>query len=448
MEKNRLLHDNLGSLFIAFVLPTVMAELLAGIQSIIDGMFIGNYVSANAMSSINIASPFIQMIFGCAMVVSTGAVSYLGRVIGQKDYQKAENVFKSALIGLTTMLIIIEICGLIFAKEIALFLGANEALLRDSIIYIRVFMLFAPFVGLMNFFGFVDRILDKPKNYLYATITCLITNIVADYLAVKVLGLGVAGAAFATGLAFFNGCFIVIQPLLDHKSIFNIHKGKFNIQLFKELSINGSSEGIGYLSTAITIFLFNTAFMHFVGEEGIAAFTIVSYIGNFTALIMFGISDGIVSIASCNFGAKQYDRVRKTFYLAAMLNFMFGLICFAILHNFSYEIISIFLKDNPTVVNIAVAGSFYYALSFLFVGFNILQSGFNTAVGNAYSSLLISGCRGIVFNFIGISIFPRILKLTGVWLTFPFAEISTALVCIIIMLLKHKLYFGFKSEKC
>ncbi len=446
MEKSRLLHNNLGTLFLAFVLPTVAAEVLAGIQGIIDGMFIGNYVSANAMSSINIVSPFVSMIFGVAMVVSTGAVSYLGRVIGQHDYQKAEDVFKSALIGLIVLLLIVEFMGLIFAKDIAQFLGANDVLLNDAVVYIRVFMLFTPCAGLMNFFGFTDRVLDHPKNYLYATITCLFTNIIADYIMVKVLRFGVAGAALATGLAFFNGCFIVIQPLLDHNSIFNIYKGKFRSQLFKELSINGSSEGIGYISTAITIFLFNTAFMHFVGEAGIAAFTIVSYIGNFTALIMFGISDGIVSIVSCNYGAKQFERVRKTFYFAAFLNFMFGVICFAVLSVYGREIISIFLKDNQKVVDLAVAGSAFYAFSFMFVGFNILQSGFNTAVGNAYSSLFISGCRGMIFNVIGIAIFPRFLKLTGVWLTFPFAEISTALVCIIIMLCKHKLYFGSKTE--
>ena len=446
MEDNRLLHEKISTLFITFVLPSVIAEVICGIQGIVDGIFIGNFVSANAMSSINIVSPYVSLSIGFIMVVCTGTVSYLGRAIGGNDLVKAKDIFKSSLVGLGVLIATIALIGFVEAKPIALLLGANEVLLADAITYIRVYVVFVPFLAFMNLFGFVNRLLGKPQLYLYGTISCLIANVIADYIVVKVLNLGVAGAAFATGFAYIVGFVIVAGPLFKRDSIVNIFDGHYYWPHFKELSINGSSEGIGSASMAITVFLFNAAFMHYVGEDGIAAFAIISYIGNFTSLAMFGISDGIVSIASCNYGAKAYDRVRKTFYSAVIVNFVLGAICCAILVFFNRPIIEIFLQDNPIVLDIASAGSIYYAFSFLLVGFNILQSGFNTAVGNAYASLLISGLRGVVFNFIGIMILPRMFELTGVWMTFPFAEIATSLVCVIIMFNKKQLYFKIDKE--
>ena len=441
MNQNSLLDKSIFALFFSFVLPSVISEVLVGVQGIVDGIFVGNFINANAMSSINIASPFTQFILGCTMVVSTGTVSYLGRSLGENDLEKSQNSFHSAFIGLGCFALFFTFAGVFFAKPIALFLGASDVLMKDTILYIRVLSFFIPSIAYMLLFGFVDRLLGKPKYYLFATFSCLITNVFADFIFIKVLNLNVGGAALATGLAYFSGLLITIWPIISRHNLINIYNGHFCKNIFNDILINGSSEGVSYVSTAITIFLFNSAFMYFAGESGIAAFAIMSYIGNFTALIMFGVSDGIVSIVSTNYGAQKFNRVRKTFYIAALINFIAGIICFLFLKFNNRSLISAFLDADQDVIELAVNGSFYYGISFLFVGFNILQSGFNTAVGNAFESLLISGCRGFVFNFIGIMIFPRFLKLLGVWITFPFSEFSTVIVCLLIMLHKPFLYF-------
>lgn len=440
MEKNSLLEEKISKLFIFFVIPTLFAEVISGIQGMIDGLFLGNLVSANAMASVNIATPYMQLILGGAMVVCTGTLSYLGRTLGENNIQKAQDIFKSCVVGLIGLSLCFTIIGFTFANQIADLLGANEILHQASSQYIQIIACFAPMISFMLLFGTVGRLLGKPQLYLYSNIVCLMTNIVADWITIYHFNMGITGAALSTGLAFTAGTCIVMQPLCSKDSSLQLFKGTFHKQLFLDAAYNGSSEGMTYLSSALALFLFNRAFIHFAGESGVAAFTIINYIGNFVALMMFSVSDGIGSILSINYGAKKMDRVRQTFYSAITINFISGLFVFIILYFFSQDIIQLFVHDEPAIIEMAVLGSKLYGLSFLFNGFNIVQSGFHTSVGNAGLSFLIAACKGIIFISIGIYLLPLFFDINGVWLTLPFAEFMTVIVCLVIMLKKKELF--------
>lgn len=446
MNQNRLLTDRLSILFLQYVFPSIIAMVLSGIQGMVDGIFLGNFVGSNAMASVNIATPFLQLIIGSAMIVCTGTLSYLGRIIGENNINTAKDIFKSALIGLGVISITILLSGVLFHDKISVLLGANQALFEFTSDYLLVISIFTPFIEFMLLFGFVNRLLGKPQLYLYATVVCLISNVVLDFVFLKVFNLGIIGAAMATGISYLLGFLIVLKPIISRKNIVNIFEGRFRGNLFLKAVQNGSSEGVTYISTALTLFLFNLAFIHFAGENGVAAFTVINYIGNFVTLIMFGISDGISSIVSCNYGAGNLKRIRKTFYTATAINFIIGGICVLILFLFSKSLITVFLKENFAVINMACAGAKIYAFSFLFNGFNIIQSGYHTAVGNALNSFLIAASRGILCILIGIMIFPAILGLNGIWITLPFAEIMTLGFCLILMMKNKKLYFGNEQK--
>lgn len=437
MNKVKLLEEKISKLLVFFVIPTLFAEVISGIQGMVDGIFLGNFVDANAMASVNIATPYMQLILGGAMVVCTGTLSYLGRTLGENKIEKAQNIFKSCSIGLGILSLLFLVVGFVFSEKIALLLGANETLLLGTSQYIKILALFAPMLSYMLLFGTVGRLLGKPQLYLYSNIACLLTNVLADFITIKVLHLGIGGAAFSTGLAFTAGMLLVMQPLCSKESPIRLFEGHFKKKLFFEAAYNGSSEGITYVSSALALFLFNHAFITIAGEKGVAAFTIINYLGNFVSLMMFSVSDGIGSIVSYNYGAKRMDRMKKTFYLAMCLNLTMGIMVFVILNFFSKELIQIFVHDEPLIIEMAVKGAQLYGISFLFNGFNILQSGYQTSVGNAGLSFLIAACKGIIFISLGIYVLPILFDINGVWLTLPFAEFMSVLVCFIIMM-KHK----------
>ena len=432
-HNNTLLTERLPRLFLLFVLPAVISMVISGTQSMIDGIFLGRFAGVNAMASVNIAGPYMQIITGCTMVICIGTFSYLGRTLGENtNPQKAKDIFRTAVVSLAACALILMAAGLFLSRPLALLLGANEVLLDETALYIRTVAVFIPAICFMMHFGFTARLLEKPHLYLIATLCCVSCNVIMDYLAVKVLGLGVVGAAAATGLSYLSGLLVVVRPFLSRKSIVNLFEGTFHWDILRSSSFNGSSEGITSISAALTMYLFNTAFMGFAGESGVAAFTVINYAGNFVVLVMFGVSDGISTLVSYNYGAKLLLRVKKTLRAALMINFCIGLLIFTVLHLFSRQMVGIFVSDNEFVTAMAVQGAALYSFCFLMNGFNIVQSGYYTSMGDALASVIISASRGIVFISTGIFLLPQFLGINGVWLTPLFAELMTVLVCLII----------------
>lgn len=440
MKENGLLTEPLPRLFWRYVLPAMAAMVLDGIQGIVDGLFLGNFVGADAMASVNIANPYFQVIIGGSMIICTGTMSAIGRALGAGDGKRAKDIYHSALLVLLGLSLAILMAGVLGAAPLARFLGANEVLLEGSEQYIHTLAFFAPVIAFKILFGFSGRLVGKPQLYLAGTITTISANIILDYVTVGLMGLEVRGAAFATGLAYLAGLLVVAGPMFRKETVLNVYDGRFRSGEILYAAFNGSSEGVTYAAAALTVFLMNRSFMAYAGESGVAAFTIINYVGNFVTLLMFGMSDGISPILSNNYGAGNKERIQKTLRAALIANFLLGLALFGIFWIWGRNLISLFLDGDQgeQVISLAVRGAKIYGLCFLANGFNIVQSGYHTALGDAVSSILIAASRGIVFVPIGLALFSRILGIDGVWVSLPFAEVVTVGVCFWIGMAKKK----------
>ncbi|GAA0181744.1 multidrug efflux MATE transporter CdeA [Clostridium sediminicola] len=439
MSENILGTDKISRLFIKYSIPAIISMVISGAQIIIDGIFLGNFVGQNALASVNIVQPFMQVIIGVSMIMGVGSLSFIGRKLGEDKKEEAQNAFKTAFQFITIIALIITLVGCLFSKEIAVTLGASPILLEGVSIYIRTIALFAPLMCLMFIFGFTNRVVGKPEAYLGGMILSIIVNISLDYVFIKELGFGIRGAAFATGIAHVSALLIVVIPMLNKKNVVNIFKGKFDKSLILPMLYNGSSEGVISFSTATTAYLFNITFMKIAGEAGVAAFTIINYISQFGILIMFGISDGITPILSYNYGNKRQDRLNDTLNLASKVNLAIGLILFLTLFIFGKHLIALFASGNKQVLNLAVSGSRLYSFAFLLCGFNIIRSGYFTAMGDAKASIILSASRGIIFIVLGINILPMLVGNNGIWLTVPFAESMAFIVGIYLLKKNNKI---------
>lgn len=428
MNDNILLTKNIPFLFKKFVIPSVIAMLITGLQSMIDGLFTGNILGPNAMASINISLPFVQVIIALSMIVSIGSQSFMGLSIGSGEIDNAKDAFKTSIIIISSVGFLITIVGFIFNKQIAIILGSSELLLDYVSTYIKYVALLAVPASLSFLFGFSTRILEKPEVYFRGTILSLFVNIILNYILIYKLKLGVMGAAIATGTAYTSVMFVVIWDFLKKESVINIFDGKFNKNVIKPILYNGSSEGVNSLSSALNAFLFNMAFMRISGELGVAAFTAISYIAQFGTIMMFGISDGIGPIVSYNYGSKSYERVKEVLKLSSKVIMSIGIFIFVLLFFFGENLVNLFVSGEDEVVRLAVDGAKIYSLAFFMNGFNIVYSGFFTAIGDAKSSVIVASGRGILFVPLGIIILPQIFGVDGVWLSIPFAELITFVI--------------------
>ena len=429
MDQKILGTEKLSKLFIKFTIPSIIGMIFVGIQGIIDGLFVGNVLGGNALASVNLVQPYMQIIMAAALIISVGAQSIIGINLGKGESEKAQNIFRTASILLILISILVTILGVFFSEKIALILGANEVLLEGSSTYIQIISYFTAFIAIMFLFEMIVRVIGKPNISLVSMIISVVLNIILDYLLINKFNLGIKGAALATGISYTMAFLINMIPFVSKKTIINLYKGRFDKSVLFQMIYNGSSEGVSSISNAISMFLFNTALMKIAGENGIAAFSIINYIAQVGYMVLFGISDGIRPIISYNFGAQNENRVNKTLKISIIVNIIIGAIIFIVMATFSKQLIEIFLKDGKYVVEIASTGAKIYGIAFLFNGTNILISSYFTAIDDPKNSIIVAMSRGIVFILIGIVILPYIFGINGIWITIVFADIMTILLC-------------------
>lgn len=429
-SNNILESKDIKKLFLKYSIPSVLAMIITGSQTIIDGLFVGNLIGPNSLAAINIVKPFIELVLGSGFVISIGMVSIIGRRLGEGCKEEAQDTFRTSTILLLTVCMIIGIMGVLFSSQISRLLGASKLLLADASTYMFCLSLFFPFIGLNIILGFACRVIGKPERYLQGSIVSLCVNIIGDLIFVKYLKFGMGGAALATALAYSVSFIIVLIPMSDRRADINLFKGKFNKKLIVPTLYNGGSEGITSFSAAITTYLFNMTFMRIAGEAGVVAFTSICYLSHFGILLVFGISDGIGPIISYKFGNKRFDQIKEVMILSYKVQAVIGIVMFSIMFFFNKALIQMFSSVDKDVLQIAVLGAKIYSFMFIMSGFNIVSSGFFTAIGGAKTSMVISMARGLVFILCGINILPHIFGVTGIWLTVPTAELLTVMICL------------------
>ncbi len=427
-EHNILLTAKIPKLIVKFATPALIAMLVSGVQGMVDGMFVGNVIGPEAMASVNIAIPFLQLIIGLSMIISIGSQSHIGLMLGMGKEQEAKDTFQTFLRIITVMATGIMLAGSFFYEEIARIVGADAQLLEYVSTYIRTLSVFAIPMCIMFYLGFLNRIIGRPELYFWATVIGLLVNITMNYLLIVKLDLGIFGAACATGISYTAGLLAVIKSMLDKKNVINIRSGKFLKRCIVPVFFNGASEGINSISIALTIYLFNMSLMKIAGAGGVAAFTAINYIGNFGILLLFGISDGVGPIVSYNYGHGGKDRVKQTMKIAYIINLFFGILVFLVLFFLGGDTASLFIKESPEIIELAREGGKIYGLAFFMAGFNILNSGYFTFIGRGLASVVIAASRGLVFVSFGILVFPHILGTAGIWISVPFAEMCAMLI--------------------
>ena len=430
MQDNVLGTEKISKLSIKFSIPAILSLTIAGVQTMVDGIFLGNFVGTNAMASVNIAAPFMQLMIGMNLIIGIGGASYIGRSLGEGQVKRAQDIFKSACLFMIGLSIVILVLGFTFSHQLASFLGANDVLLADSSTYIKILALFAPFIGLSFILGVFVRCIGKPNVYLISSVASLFANIILNYVLIKQLKLGIVGAPIATGLSFTTSFLIAAIPFIKKSAVLNFFTGKFNWKLTGQLLYNGSSEGVSSLAAAISTFVFNMAFMRIAGEVGVSAFTAIGYISLFASLIVCGVSAGIGPVISYNYGAQLHDRVKQMMNISCKMAMIMGTSLVVLIFLFGKYLIMMFVSDNEAVLDLALHGSKIYAFTFFFNGLNILFSGYFTSIGDALSSIIVAVCRGMIFILLGISILPQFIGISGVWMTVPVAEVLTLLVVI------------------
>lgn len=441
-EKRALANDSIPSLFKRYAIPGVIGMLAVGIQSVVDGLIVGNFLGAEALAGVSLVLPLYSFIAAFAIIIGVGSQTLISVGMGEGDINKAQNSITTGYISIVVLCLIMSIGVLVWSKEVAYLFGASALLESHSVGYITGLFPFMILAGTTFYNDYMLRATGHPRVSMILMILAVALNILLNIFFITVLKWGTFGVGLATGLSF-TVCAISIYMLQSPKAQIKLFGGKFKIKLLWDMFYNGSSEGVSELASGITIMLFNITLMKYLGEMGVAAFTIINYIYFVGIITLIGVSDGIIPIIGYNFGAKRYDRCKSVFKMAVIVNGCIGLVISMVLLLFGPRIIGAFIDSSQqNVIDIATTGASVYAFAFLLNGFNILSASFFTAVTNAKLSIIISALRGIVFVSIAITIIPELFGIEYVWYAVPISEVLTLSISITLI------YHLFKKWKC
>ena len=414
--------------FLRYLVPSVLTMIFLSFYTTIDGFFVSKYAGSDALAGINIVIPITCIIFGVSVMLATGAGAIIGEKLGQKKEQEANEIFSFISIVLLVFSIIFTFVGIIFLKEICIFLGSSTRLLEHVLPYAFVIFLGTIPMSFKLFFEYLVRTDGRPNIGMLMSLTGLILNVVLDYIFVALFDMGTLGAAWGTFFSITVSMLIGLGYFLKYSHI-KFCKPKLNWTVLFKSCTNGSSEMLTEMSTGITTFLFNLIIMKFFGEDGIAAVTIIMYIYYFFISFYMGIAVAIAPVVSYNVGSRNHTKIKETTRYSFITIALSSVLILAVSLLCGKQIIHLFV-DGGNVFTLTWDGLKLFSPVFLFIGLNVFLSGYFTALGNGVISALISSLRSLILVVLFILILPKFIGVSGVWLTMPLAEATTIFIAI------------------
>ena len=427
---------------IRLTLPTIIMMMFFSLYTIIDGIFISRFVGSNALSATNIIYPAVNILLGIGTMFATGGSAIIAKLMGEKRDEEAREGFSLLIITLTIIGIIIACAGLTFIKPLIYALGCTDILYDYAKEYLSIMLMFAPVIILKMFFDYFFVTAGKAKLGLISSVLGGITNIVLDYVFIAVLNMGVAGAAYATCIGYILPSLIGAVYFTNKKHHMHFVKPKFNFKLILNSSTNGFSEMVTQISSAVTTYLYNIAMLKFLGEDGVAAITIVLYAQFLLVSAYLGFTSGISPRISYNYGKKDKCQLRSIIKNSCIFIGILAIATFISAKLGADIIVTMFAGKDNNLYYITLQGFNLFIIMFLMCGFNIFTSGMFTAFSNGKISAFLSFLRTFVFFVIGIIILPSLIGVDGVWLVVPCAE-ALSFVISVIYILKYRKVYGY-----
>lgn len=419
--------------FFKYAIPSALAMFISSLYTVIDGIFVGQGVGDSALAAVNIVLPFTVLLFGLASMFAIGGGALVSKNVGAKNIEKAVDVFRQVFKVLLIISVGISVVCVVFTEQIVTILGATESLQTLAVDYLRFYALFC----IPNLIGIVlnsfVRNDGRPKLAMISTIAGAITNIILDYIFIFKLGLGIKGAAIATGLGQIVTVSLLLPHFLKAKGYLTFGNVKLNKKLIKEFSLIGFPSFFAQASYSIIVLLHNIALVKYVGEVGISAYSIINYLTTNIYMVLYGLTLGVQPLISYNYGRKNGEKMLGFFKITCISSVTISAIFVVISFVFGPKLISIFTTD-PYIAQLAYNALRIACFSYFVVGLNLNTLVYYQAIEKPIYSNISCLCRSVIFLPICLIVLGGMFGINGIWAS---AIVSESLTFITIKLIAN-----------
>lgn len=424
-----------------FTSPSIIMMVFTSIYGVADGFFVSNYVGKTSFAAVNFIMPLL-MILGCVgFMFGTGGGALIAKTMGEGKDEKAREWFSLIVYTSIACGVLLSALGFALLRPFASFMGADGQLLEDCVIYGRVILLALPFFILQFEFQCLFSTAEKPKFGLAVTVVAGSANIVMDALFTAAFHWGLPGAAAATAVSQCIGGMI---PLIyfgrKNGSRLQLVKCSFDGRVLGKACVNGSSELMSNISMSLVSMLYNVQLMKYAGENGIAAYGVLMYVGMIFQAIYIGYSVGAAPIIGYHYGAGNKEELKGLLKKSMALVAVCAVFMFASGQIFSRPLSHLFVGYDAELFSVTANAFSIFSYVFLFSGFAIFCSSFFTALNDGLTSAAISFLRTLLFQCAAVLLFPLFLGIDGIWLSTVAAEVMAVAVSFLFLACKRRAY--------
>ena len=409
--------------------PTILSMLVTGIYNTADTFFVGR-ISTQATAAVGLVFSVMAVIQAMGFFCGQGSGTYLSRMLGAGKKQEANEVAATGFALALILGVIVAILGNVFARPLGYALGAGDTTIHDTLLYMRIILLGAPFM-MAQFV--INNQLRFQGSAVYAMVGLLCgaaINIGLDPLLMFVFHMGVAGAAIATVSGQFIS-FVVL--LIGSAQGDNIHLKISNVRLnshyLKEI-INGGSPALARQGlAAIATLLLNQTAGQMGGDAAIAGMSVVTRVLMLLASALIGFGQGYQPVCGFNYGAGLYGRVKEGYFFCVKYGTIILTAASALCLAFAPQIIS-FFRDDPEVIAVGTVALRAQAISLPLMATIVITNMMLQSTGKGVKASIASSARNGIFFIPMILILPRLFGLFGVEISQACADVLSFLLAI------------------
>ena len=417
--------------FIKYICFSILGEMAISFYILADTFFIAQGIGDHGLTALNLAIPVFNFIYGIGLMLGIGSGIRLSILKIDHKYDEINQVFNhTVLLGLVIGALFM-ITGVLYSPSLARMLGANDAVLKDTVTYLRTIMIFTPAFIFNNALNALVRNDNNPALATTAMIVASFMNVVLDYVFIFLCHMGMFGAVFATCLAPLIGLSILSLHFIKKKNTFYPVQLRFQFSIIRRIIKLGFPSMLIEISSGLVVLLFNTLILKITGNIGVAAYGVVCNIWLVCIAIFNGLAHGMQPLTSESYGSHD----TKNLIMLRRMTLTISL--YLIVFTNASMITSLFNKTNNAMLyQLAVEGFKIMFTGLFFAGVNIVLTTYFTSIESAKIASTLILLRGVVL-IVPASIVLSQLGMKGIWASLPLSEVITTCVGLTYLKLKR-----------
>ena len=430
-----------GRLLLQYAIPSIISTILASLYNIIDQIFIGQRIGYLGNAATTVAYPLTILCGALTLLMGTGA-SVLFNILNGKE--KKEDAMHFAGTGISVLIIegfIVGLLVMVFTPVFVYLFGATAEVTPYAVTYMRIIAVGIPFTMLTTGGTLLVRSDGSPRYALACSMAGVGCNFVLDYLFLFPLNMGIAGAALATIIGQILSAMMVIWYLLHFKTM-PFARTHFTVRFadLKQIAAIGAAASLNQAAMLAMNLVLNSSLRYYGersvygGSEALAAAGIVTKTSFLFYATMIGCSIGGQPIIGFNFGARKYDRVKKTFRMILIYALIAGLVETACFWLLPHQMLGLFGDSSGSYEAFALRYMHVFMLLVILSGIPPVSMNLMSSIGKAKSGIIISLSKQLALIIL-LLLLPRLFGIDGVLYAGPLADISAA-ICSYIMVSK------------